>query len=245
MFEIGNRTQLWFWTVIIVCLAMAFAAVAVFVVFPLPLAQEVWLRAMVIVLIVASPIVRFVLGIMYSNHQISEDLRRLVERDRLTDVATRDFFFSKMMDHQETYGVSLMIDIDHFKEINDEHGHLVGDEVIKNVALALCSEIRESDIVCRFGGEEFVVFLHQSNEDLGWGIAERMRKAVADLSTSGKAGEIQVTVSVGGSMKKSLEVIEDAIRRADACLYRAKNAGRNRTITDWNAPRIEDRRVAT
>lgn len=209
------------------------ATIAVFVVFPPELGREVLFRAMIIVVVVTTPLSRFVLGMLYEKHLVSEELRRLVQRDRLTDVATRDFFFAQMDGRLDAYGVSLMIDIDHFKAINDEHGHMVGDEVIKQVAEALRGEIRELDIVCRFGGEEFVVFLNESEKEIGWQVAERMRQSVAELTTPGNSGNIQVTISVGASMKESLEKVEEAIRRADECLYRAKRSGRNKTVVDW------------
>lgn len=212
---------------------MFMATIAVFVVFPPELGREVLFRAMIIVVVVTTPLSRFVLGMLYEKHLVSEELRRLVQRDRLTDVATRDFFFAQMDGRLDAYGVSLMIDIDHFKAINDEHGHMVGDEVIKQVAEALRGEIRELDIVCRFGGEEFVVFLNESEKEIGWQVAERMRQSVAELTTPGNSGNIQVTISVGASMKESLEKVEEAIRRADECLYRAKRSGRNKTVVDW------------
>jgi len=242
MFEIANLRQLWIGTVVIVCVAMVFAAIAVFLVFPFDLAQEVLSRALIIVFVVATPIVRFVLGTMHEKHLISVELRRLVERDRLTDVATRDFFFAQMEDRANNFGVSLMIDIDHFKAINDKHGHLIGDEVIKCVADALRNELRERDVVCRFGGEEFVVFLYESSEEAGWQVAERMRQAVENIPKSDQFENLQVTVSVGASMKVRLEQIEDAIKRADDCLYRAKRAGRNRTVVDWERPSRSNQR---
>lgn len=165
--------------------------------------------------------------------QLSEQLQALVERDRLTDVATRDFFFTKLAKAPDAFGVSLMVDIDHFKEVNDQYGHLVGDAVIQSVAKAIRSSVRETDVVCRFGGEEFVIFLSEANEAAAWAMAERMRKLVEQKGTVVDGGEVFVTVSVGGSMKSALEKIEDAIRRADACLYEAKRMGRNQTIVDW------------
>ncbi|MCW1952131.1 MAG: GGDEF domain-containing protein [Octadecabacter sp.] len=165
--------------------------------------------------------------------QLSQELKALVERDRLTDVATRDFFFSRLAMNDEAYGVSLMIDIDHFKAVNDTYGHLIGDEVIARVAQVLRVQVREEDIVCRFGGEEFLIFLHEATTQEGWKIAERIRVGTQNAVTPTDVGQISVTVSVGGSLKEKIEDIEASIQRADACLYRAKAAGRNTTIVDW------------
>ena len=166
---------------------------------------------------------------------LREQMQRLVERDRLTDVATRDFFFEKLMNFPDAYGVSLMVDIDHFKLVNDTHEHLVGDTVIHAVAQAMISQVRKRDIVCRFGGEEFVVFLHRATREEGWKTAERIRMATEACVTQANDEPIRVTVSVGGTLKKQLDTIEDAIKRADECLYQAKKLGRNRTIVDWGS----------
>lgn len=165
--------------------------------------------------------------------QLSRELQALVERDRLTDVATRDFFFSRLAMNDQAYGVSLMIDIDHFKDVNDTYGHLAGDDVIAKVAHILRAQVREEDIVCRFGGEEFLIFLHEATPDEGWTIAERIREGTEAAVTPTQMGPVSVTVSVGGSLKEKIEDIEASIQRADACLYRAKAAGRNKTVVEW------------
>jgi len=173
--------------------------------------------------------------------RLSEELTRLVNRDRLTDVATRDFFFARLTELPDAYGVSLMIDIDHFKQVNDTHGHLAGDDVIHAVAQVMRAQIRDVDIVCRFGGEEFVVFLHNATAEEGWAIAERIRLRTQELTTRTLSGDVKVIVSVGGSMKERIEHVDAAIKRADECLYRAKTTGRNKTVVDW--PRHEDART--
>lgn len=126
-----------------------------------------------------------------------------------------------------------MVDIDHFKQVNDKVGHFVGDDVIRLAADVLRKQVREEDIVCRFGGEEFVIFLKSASLQEGWDTAERIRRSIEAATTPTDDGDVKITVSVGGSMKSSLEHIDDAIKRADECLYRAKEAGRNRTIVDW------------
>jgi len=160
------------------------------------------------------------------------ELQRLVERDRLTDVATRDYFYSRMEQDPDGFGVSLMVDIDNFKVINDTHGHVAGDEVIRSVAAVLRENVREMDIVCRYGGEEFLLFLQKHEESEAFIVAERIREAVATRSVNYRGTPIRVTVSVGGSLRLRVTEIEESIRQAeaDAALYRAKEAGRNRTV---------------
>jgi diguanylate cyclase (GGDEF)-like protein len=163
------------------------------------------------------------------NYLLTVELKRLVNRDRLTDIATRDFFFERMSRRQASNGVSLMVDIDHFKSINDRFGHLVGDEVIQRVAGMIRELVRESDIVCRFGGEEFVVFLSGHNRDEGLAAAERIRQAISDLVIDVNGMPISVTVSIGASIKDSASDVMRSIQQADAALYKAKHAGRNQT----------------
>lgn len=176
------------------------------------------------------------LYIGYKNRQtylLSLELRRLLDRDRLTDVATRDFFFSRMDAAPGGYGVSLMVDIDHFKAINDTHGHLAGDAVIRQVAAILAANCRIDDIVCRFGGEEFVIFLHEAGPERGSDVAERMRLCVQEARIAPFDVPIGVTVSIGASLKQAAEAIMVSIQQADAALYRAKASGRNRVVLDW------------
>lgn len=167
---------------------------------------------------------------MRKNEELTKVLRDLVNRDRLTDAATRDYFFEQMESDPNRFGVSLMIDIDHFKAVNDTYGHLVGDKVIRSVAEALRRTVRDEDIVCRFGGEEFVVFLANHKPELGVEVAERMRVAIEKEVVRIQETAISVTVSIGGSLKDAMTDINDAIKVADDALYRAKAGGRNQTI---------------
>lgn len=161
---------------------------------------------------------------------LTEELQKLVNRDRLTNVATRDFFFARLRKTPEAFGISLMIDIDKFKSVNDTYGHLAGDAVIARVARLLCRNVRDNDLVCRFGGEEFIVFLYEQSEEGGFAVAERMRQTIEDDAFEFNGTRLRVTVSIGGSLKDRIKDIEMAIQEADQALYRAKNAGRNRTI---------------
>lgn len=186
-----------------------------------------------IVSAIALPISWLIAVMIRRIQSLGDELTRLVNRDRLTDVATRDYFFERLQRDQDAYGVSLMVDIDHFKSVNDRYGHIVGDEVISMVAGQMKTHVRENDIVCRYGGEEFLIFLEHATPKEGAAIAERIRKGIEDVSTQTEMGPLQVTVSLGGSLKERLEELEDSIRRADACLYRAKATGRNRAVFDW------------
>jgi diguanylate cyclase (GGDEF)-like protein len=133
-----------------------------------------------------------------------------------------------------------MVDIDHFKRVNDTYGHLVGDRVLKAVATALKGQLRDYDRAGRFGGEEFVLLLAQSGEDEASGIAERLRKHIGALAVPvddrPDAPCVSVTISIGVAAMERGEnhQLTDLLTAADSSLYRAKQAGRNRISVAQN-----------
>ena len=121
----------------------------------------------------------------------------------------------------------LMVDVDHFKRVNDQHGHPVGDQVLREVAAAIVATARGSDVVARFGGEEFAVLLVQTEDSRL--TAERLRAAIAALEVRAPHGPVRVTASIGVASATGAAIdFEALIRRADDALYRAKQAGRDR-----------------
>jgi diguanylate cyclase (GGDEF)-like protein len=131
-----------------------------------------------------------------------------------------------------TPAAAIMIDIDQFKRINDAHGHGVGDEVIQTVASRLASALRENDIICRYGGEEFAVLLPGTPVEGARRVAQRLHDAVSNQPIATSAGELTVTVSVGLAAPAQLDgQIEPLLNRADEALYDAKRSGRNRIST--------------
>jgi len=123
----------------------------------------------------------------------------------------------------------LLVDVDHFKRVNDSHGHLAGDEVLRALATELRRQVRESDVVGRFGGEEFTVLLPRTDDTGACRIAERLRASAARLSVAAAGARISVTVSIGvavlGQHGRDLFAL---LAAADDALYRAKDAGRDR-----------------
>ncbi|PTX56364.1 diguanylate cyclase (GGDEF)-like protein [Litoreibacter ponti] len=230
--RIKSRIGIASFAIAIAAVSVSFSALMVQIVFPPELHEFTTWRAVLITVTVTIPIAMFIGVKIYENTALSLELQRLVNRDRLTDVATRDFFFKVMDRNPDAYGVSLMVDIDNFKAVNDKHGHLAGDEVIKTVSDVLRKECRSRDIVCRFGGEEFIVFLHQASAEQGAEVAERIRKAVEQEPTMSDDAKLCVTVSIGGSLKEAADDITQSIKRADDALYRAKENGRNRIVMD-------------
>jgi diguanylate cyclase (GGDEF)-like protein/PAS domain S-box-containing protein len=124
--------------------------------------------------------------------------------------------------------VWIMVDIDHFKRVNDTHGHEAGDEVLKGVAEALRSTARGADLVARFGGEEFVLVLPDTSAELAVRIAERLRVAIEALSTDVDGQVIRVTASFGVAQRAAQDSQLEVLERADAALYSSKKDGRNR-----------------
>ena len=124
----------------------------------------------------------------------------------------------------------LMIDVDHFKKLNDRCGHLVGDEALISVANTLRGAVREVDTVARWGGEEFTVILSRAGEREAIEVAEKLRKAIASLEASWSIGQPfgHVSVSIGAAELLEGEDAASLIQRADRAVYSAKREGRNR-----------------
>jgi two-component system cell cycle response regulator len=127
----------------------------------------------------------------------------------------------------------LIFDIDHFKQVNDTYGHDIGDEVLRQFAERLASNVRGIDLACRYGGEEFVVVMPDTDIDFAYGIAERLRQSVetTPFEISRAPHRLAVTISIGiAGSKYAGDSAAQLLHRADQALYRAKNAGRNRVV---------------
>ena len=153
--------------------------------------------------------------------------------DPLTGVYNRTTFdaaLNREMSLAERNGESfsiLVIDIDYFKKINDNHGHSAGDEVLKNVADVIQRSIRKTDQLFRFGGEEFVVLLSNSNCEVAGIIAERILSSVRKSSVDYQNQQLSVSVSIGLACLKANDTVMDIFNRADQALYAAKDNGRD------------------
>jgi diguanylate cyclase (GGDEF)-like protein len=140
------------------------------------------------------------------------------------------------LSHRHGYALSvIMLDLDHFKRINDEHGHLAGDTVLRTVAGRITDCTRGSDMVFRYGGEEFTVVLSNTDIDGAALLADRIRKTIAATPTIIDGFEIAVTVSMGVSTLEAGDSAATLLSRADAALYDAKTAGRNRVMIQTGA----------
>jgi diguanylate cyclase (GGDEF)-like protein len=123
----------------------------------------------------------------------------------------------------------LLIDVDHFKRVNDSHGHLIGDDVLRGLAAELRQQVRDSDVVGRFGGEEFVVLLPRADTEVACQIAERLRMRASMMNVFAEDAAISVTISIGVAvLQLHGKDLFELLAAADLALYWAKDAGRNR-----------------
>ena len=155
----------------------------------------------------------------------TDALTGLRNKRHLTDELAREF--SRARRYNRTFSI-LMVDIDHFKEVNDRYGHQVGDVTLRAVASTVLSCLNSEDLAARYGGEEFVVALLETELEDAVTTAERIRRAVSELVVSYREASLQVTVSIGCAEYSHADEDEVALfERADQRLYAAKEAGRN------------------
>ncbi|MEX2130326.1 MAG: GGDEF domain-containing protein [Pseudohongiellaceae bacterium] len=124
----------------------------------------------------------------------------------------------------------LMLDIDHFKQINDNHGHLVGDQVLVELAALITEQLRDLDVVGRYGGEEFCILLAETDEEGGLISAERLREAIGKMVVTQGDVSVSITASIGLAFSHSGDTLDQLLARADTALYQAKAEGRNAVV---------------
>jgi len=168
---------------------------------------------------------------------LMEKLKEKSLRDGLTGLYNRKFleeFIDKINQQAERHATSyavLMLDIDYFKQVNDQYGHDIGDKFIKLLAQTVGENIRNADIVARYGGEEFVLLLHESTPEGAKAVAEKIRESFAQKTLLLNGKHIHKTVSIGISFfPENAKALREAIKYADVALYKAKESGRNRVV---------------
>jgi diguanylate cyclase (GGDEF)-like protein len=174
-------------------------------------------------------------AIAVSNARLFEQVQRLAITDALTGLHNRRHFFS-LAEREFARAVrydravaAIMLDIDHFKAVNDAHGHAVGDEVLREVAARCTASLRSVDLLGRYGGEEFVALLPETDWKGTRDAADRLRDSIGSTPIATQAGPVCVTVSVGFALcAENCTDLAALIHHADQALYAAKVAGRNR-----------------
>lgn len=171
-------------------------------------------------------------GMFAIAYLLIRNIEKRADLDALTELPNRRFLQRRYM-HLQKRNLDIavaVIDIDVFKTINDTHGHNVGDEVLKIVAKRLTSHIRDGDIVGRWGGEEFLMFLPAVSLEAGMQIAERARLEICSSPMIVKDKELEITASIGIAFGASANELSNLVEEADEALYQAKKSGRNRVI---------------
>ncbi len=168
--------------------------------------------------------------LMLRNMAVKDGLTRIFNRRYFLEALEKEFDYAR----RNCSGLAVVLfDIDHFKRINDAHGHAAGDSVLKTLAEMIENEARGYDIFARYGGEEFVFLMRGADRAAAGVVAERVRKSIEDRTFDYDGAELTITISLGVSWYDGTQQIagpEDLIKLADEQLYQAKHAGRNRVM---------------
>lgn len=198
----------------------------------------------IVICVVVFFIVIFLTNVTLRNYQ--SELETAALKDRLTGLYNRhaleiifeDLF--KRLDRTPSPTCTLLLDIDYFKKFNDEFGHLLGDEILKKVALIIKKKLRASDVVCRWGGEEFLVILEQVDLSNAKIMADNIRKSIEAHAIQVDGLEYTVTVSVGVAQIEAGDTQDTIIARTDKALYLSKDRGRNCVMTDIDVNNLKN-----
>nr|WP_259371975.1 GGDEF domain-containing protein [Caldimonas mangrovi] len=184
-----------------------------------------------------------VLKLLYELESSRQQIRQLAITDELTGSYNRRYFMEVAeveLLRARRYGVPMsliLIDADHFKRVNDTHGHQCGDALLRQIALACRDSLRGTDVIARLGGEELIVLLPQTGLAGALTMAERIRERVAQLAIQWREQKVEATVSLGvAALRADTPTLDALIHEADIALYDAKRSGRNR-VCSWNADR--------
>ena len=163
-----------------------------------------------------------------------ELLRHLNLVDPLTGLYHRRFISEKMKSYVEGHAAThlgvLFLDIDNFKNINDTYGHDIGDEVLKAISKTLVYNLKQKDVVIRYGGEEIIVFLLDVNEEDCKNVVESLRVLIHESNIRKDSFDESISVSIGATMKRTHETYHQAIKRAAEAMYQAKKTGKNKVV---------------
>lgn len=175
----------------------------------------------------------FIHALIDSNNKLSE----MANTDFLTGLNNHKSFYLAMRNFGEGQGRPLsmaLVDIDNFKQINDQYGHVAGDHILAQLSTLMKQAVRESDFVARYGGEEFAIIFPSMTLDKARKTCERLRKAVEQHAFDADGNTLQVTVSTGVCYLEALEedIIQDFIKQVDVLLYKAKDQGKNQVVAE-------------
>lgn len=189
----------------------------------------------ILTFLIGAPFGLFVMMIMAQQRLLQIKLGTLAATDMLTGLDNRRAFNSKLADKaaKNESGVLMLVDIDHFKRVNDTYGHDVGDLCLVAIASFLRNAVRKSDVICRMGGEEFAAFLPGLNEQEGKRVSHKLCQPIVMPASAGD-GTISLTLSIGATLHVSGDDLQAALKQADDALYQAKSSGRARAVWSSN-----------
>lgn len=214
-----------------------------------PISAAGLLSSALVPIIIGMPVIFFIEGqsIKLKKAILTLDLMReeaeeRAKRDSMTGLYNHQHFMEKIIEGGRREDGSLIIlDIDHFKHINDNFGHAQGDEALIHVVAAVRKAVRAGDVVGRIGGEEFAVFLQDANKEEAKMVASRIRKTVEKIEFTPVDGvKAPLTVSVGVAMKDEVQNVVGAMKLADMRMYKAKESGRNQVVDTGHEAEVVD-----
>jgi len=229
-------------TLISIVVSLLIAAAVYKLVLGVPMTRVTWLLCILCPLVVAPSMSFASFSLLLKLDRAHEQLRVISDTDYLTGAYNRRYFMARLVEEVERrargglpFAVAL-IDVDNFKSVNDAHGHLAGDEVLRRLAQSCMAHVRAIDTFARFGGEEFAVLLPQTDLAQAQQWLERMRLAAAGLSFDPPGTGLGVTISIGVAAADAnalrndpaASTVDAVLRHADEALYRAKREGKNR-----------------
>lgn len=234
--RIRTKREVWTLTAAVTAIAVMIPLVVVstaFALAPHPLYRVFQLPILAIAgmipLLLTPPIAFVMLEIIRRQEEMIRTIDARIMFDMLTGVLNRNHFLDSVRAGQ-TSGPIMIVDADHFKSINDHHGHAVGDETLRILANAIQQCVGEDGVVGRLGGEEFGVFMSGKSETDGICKAESICDAVRALRPLVSGKSLKLTVSIGCSFHRANKVIGHSLKLADDLLYRAKSEGRDRVV---------------
>ncbi|NMG38659.1 diguanylate cyclase [Chelativorans sp. ZYF759] len=187
----------------------------------------------VIVIVLGYPLGYLFIGQNVRLRTVAAELDRVSRMDELTNLANRRCFMHKtesLLRESSGGGALLYIDVDNFKQLNDAHGHAVGDRVLRSLGALISANVGKDAVAARIGGEEFTVFMPGADIWAAQSLAEKIRRRVREMALSDLPEVVQFTVSIGIAVRKPGQGLETLMNEADTHLYGAKRAGRDRVV---------------
>jgi diguanylate cyclase (GGDEF)-like protein len=239
----GLPTAVGIVTLLSIALSAAISATLHYAVLGIPMTSAAWIVTLACPAIIAPLMAGITFHLLLELDRAHDQLRELSNLDHLTGVHNRRLFMERLreeIERADRYGTPFsvaVIDVDDFKSINDRHGHLGGDELLRRLAQTCIEQVRQTDVFARIGGEEFALLLPHTGRDDALHLVERLRERVAELRVELHDALLGATVSIGLATPHARPAsINGVLREADDALYAAKRQGKNRVVSQIAPP---------